>query len=151
MRHGRFYFLLLCEECKYCSCCLVAGCSFVGGMHVTSACLVTFYSSCSAKVSQSQIMKPPGQRVSLLPRLCPPLSASHCLTMSVSDRIVCIPFILIKSMFSHFYCLLFPVHLFPHHAYTHPRILPNEVNASICCCYRPSSCTCPVSSLRMGT
>jgi hypothetical protein len=34
MRHGLFYFLLLCEECKYCSCCLVAGCRCVGRMHV---------------------------------------------------------------------------------------------------------------------
>jgi hypothetical protein len=38
-------------------------------------------------------------------------------------------------MFSHFYCLPFPVHLYLHHAYTHTGILPYEVNASMCCCY----------------
>ncbi len=72
------------------------------GECTSSAWSVTFYSSCRAKVSQSQIMKPPGQKVGRPPRLCPPLSASYCLTMSVSDRFVCIPFILIKSMFHIF-------------------------------------------------
>ncbi len=116
------------------------------GECTSSVCLVTFYSSCSAKVSQFQIMKPPGQKESS----CRPLSASYCLTMSVSDRFVCISLNLIKSMFSHFYCLLFPVHLFPHHAFTHPHILSYEVNARMCCCYRPSSCTCPLQASERG-
>ncbi len=83
------------------------------GECTSSAYSVTFYSSCRAKVCQSQFLKPPAQKVSRPPRFCPPLSAPYCLTMSLSDRFVCIPFILIESMFSHFLMPPFPGALIP--------------------------------------